>query len=361
MNTKANEKIKELKEKGITVYSHSRLSTMNTCEWEYYNTYVLRNRGQNNFYTEMGSQIHLGMEQIYGDGVDISQVNDDFESKLLELEMLGINLPNEKIGAAWKSDMRHFLANFNKIDKKMIQEKLIVFEVADGIWMQGYIDSILPSDQGKPYVDIIDWKTSSRFSGKKLDEAGRQLLMYKLGIESTTNLKVDKIMWFMIKYLYVCWKLKNGKIKKKMCNRGKWVKEMSKTFEKEMLKSGIDELEIGMLIDQAVRDNSIDNLPDEIKSKYWIEDCFVEYEATPEKEEELKQYVIDTVHKIESKSNDESEWQPIEINKYNSFYCSTLCGHRSSCYAYKQFLDENSGNFEKKKDNGLINFDDLFN
>nr|WP_233499550.1 hypothetical protein [Bacillus velezensis] len=39
---------------------------------------------------------------------------------------------------------------------------------------------------------MYDWKTSSKFAGKKLNEAGRQLLMYKLALEQTTDLKVDK-------------------------------------------------------------------------------------------------------------------------------------------------------------------------
>ncbi|TCJ01136.1 PD-(D/E)XK nuclease family protein [Cytobacillus praedii] len=220
----------------------------------------------------------------------------------------------------------------------------------DEIIMQGYVDAIQPSEKGKPYINIIDWKTSSKFSGKKLDEAGRQLLMYKLGLESTTNLKVDKIMWFMIKYLYVCWKLKNGNMKKKMCNRGKWVSEMRKTLEKDMSNLDIAEFEIELLLDKAVEDNNLNCLPKEVQQKYSLEDCFVEYEATEEKVAELKQYVINTVYKIESKGKDSSEWKPVEITKYDSFYCATLCNHRGHCEYYKKFLNENSDSFEKKKD-----------
>jgi hypothetical protein len=86
-----------------------------------------------------------------------------------------------------------------------------------------------------------------------------------------------------------------------MCNRGKWVKEMRSTLEKEMYKAGIDEFEVEMLLDKAVEDNNIDCLPSEIKEKYWLEDCFVEYEITDEKIEELKRYVIGTVKAIENK------------------------------------------------------------
>jgi hypothetical protein len=218
--------------------------------------------------------------------------------------------------------------------------------------MQGYIDGITPSQKGKPYIDIIDWKTSSKFSGKKLNEAGRQLLMYKLGIEDNTNFKVDKVMWFMIKYLYVCNMQKNGKVKRKMCNRGKWVKEIRTQIEKELYKCNMDEFEVELLLDKAEEDNNLDCLPKEIQEKYWLEDCFVEYEITDEKIDEFKQYIINTVKEIESKDpNNPDEWKPVEIDKYNSFYCSTLCSHRKTCPTYKKFLDENADSFDKKNKN----------
>ncbi|MEI2465151.1 PD-(D/E)XK nuclease family protein [Niallia taxi] len=355
----AKEKLDQLYESGAKVFSFSKLGTFDNCEYEYLNTYIKKNRGIDNVYTLLGSELHDNIEKIYGNESDIDKFKESYFNKLVELDILGVNFPNEKIGDSWKADVGHFLNNFNKIDKKMILEKLIVFEVTDGIWMQGYIDSISPSEQGKPYVNIIDWKTSSKFAGKKLSEAGRQLLMYKLGLESTTNFKVDNVMWFMIKYLYVCHKLKNGNTKKKMCNRGKWVKEMRATLEKELYKSGLEEFEVELLLDEAIKENNLNNLPDEIKSRYWLEDCFVEYEATEEKIEELKKYVTDTVAAIESKNKEnEEEWKPREISKFDSFYCSTLCGHRKTCTFYKKFLNENSDEFNKSKKKD--DFDDLF-
>jgi ATP-dependent helicase/DNAse subunit B len=348
-NLDAKEKLNELFKQGTKVFSFSKLGTFNNCEYEYYNSYVLKNRGINNIYTELGSLLHNNIEAIYDGTSDINQFKGNYTDKLLELEMVGIKFPNETIGDSWKRDVDHFLNNFNKMDTKIIQEKLIVFEIADGIWLQGYVDGIIPSEQGKPFINVIDWKTSSKFSGKKLTEAGRQLLMYKVGLEDNTPFKVDKVMWFMIKYLYVCNMQKNGKVKKKMCNRGKWVKEMRSTLEKEMYKSGIDEFEVEMLLDIAVESNGIDHLPNEIKEKYWLEDCFVEYEITDEKIEELKQYIVNTVKAIDYKDHsNEEDWQPVELDKYNSFYCATLCGHRKTCKFYKKFLDENADSFEKK-------------
>ncbi|WJV20810.1 PD-(D/E)XK nuclease family protein [Rossellomorea marisflavi] len=343
------EKLDELKKQGAKIYSFSKLGTFNNCQYEYYKSYINKEKGIENVYTLMGSQLHDGIEAIYSNEKTIDNLRDDYSNKLVELDLLGVKFPNEKIGDSWKADIGHFLNNFNKIDKKMLLEKLIVFEIDDGIWMQGYIDSISPSDHGKPFVNIIDWKTSSKFSGKKLQEAGRQLLMYKYGLEKTTNHKVDKIMWFMLKYVYVCHKLKNGKTKQKMCNRGKWVKEIKKSLEKDLHNLGIEEFELELLLDKAIEENKLTYLPTEIQSKYWLEDCVVEYKATEDNLNELKDYVLKTINEIESKNKkNEDEWEPVEIDKYNSFYCSVLCGHRKTCKFYKQYLEENADGFDKK-------------
>jgi hypothetical protein len=344
------EKLEELKKQGAKIYSYSRLGTIENCEYEYYNTYIKGDRGIDNVYTLLGSLIHQGIEDIYSDKSDISKFKKAYDNKLMELEMLGINFPSEKIAYSWKKDVGHFVNNFNKIDKKMLLEKLFLIEIDDGVWIQGYIDAILPSDQGKPYVDVYDWKSSSKFAGSKLQEAGRQLLLYKLGVEDNTNLKVDKVMWFMVKYIYVCNTQKNGKIKKKMCNRGKWVKEIKNPLEKALGELGIDDFELEMMMDKAIEDNNLKGLPQDIQDMFWLEDCIVEYDTSDENMNELKQYIRNTINKIESKDpNNEDDWTPVDINKSNSFYCSVLCGHRRTCKYYKQFLKDNADNFDKKE------------
>lgn len=344
----AKEKLEELKANGIPVYSISKLNTFHSCQYEYYKTYVEGNRGKNNVYGVMGTFIHDNIEDIYRGKSTTDKFRKNFTNKLVELDMLDIKFPTEQIRNKWVLDVGHFVNNFKPTKTKMAIETLILFKLND-IWLQGYIDAIVPSEKGYPYINIIDWKTSSKFSGKKLIEAGRQLVLYKLGIEATTNFKVDKVMWNMIKYVNVCWKLKNGKTKKKMCSRSKWVKECKNQILKELKKLDLPEFEIEFMLDNAIEENDISILPDEIGEKFWLEDCFVEYEITDEVIAEFVKYVTDTVKEIESKGNNLEEWKAIEINKSNSFYCNHLCAHRDTCPVRKAFLEANSDEFEKKE------------
>jgi len=65
--------------------------------------------------------------------------------------------------------------------------------------MQGYIDAVDDTDKENGEC-ILDWKSSSMFSGEKEREAGRQLIIYKLAREAMGH-KVNRVGWFMMKYL----------------------------------------------------------------------------------------------------------------------------------------------------------------
>lgn len=348
MKRETDPKLQALWDKGEDVYSISRLNIFNNCEYEYYNTYVLKNRGKNNCYSEIGSVIHDSIEAVYKGEIKPEDIKKAYIDKMVELDLLGISFPSDKIKESFNADMSHFVNNFNKIDSKMALEKFILFEPVEGIYMQGYIDAILPSEN--KMVHVLDWKTSSKFSGKKLLEAGRQLVMYKLGIEDNTNYKVDKTGWFMIKYIYVCSLYKNGKIKRTMCSRGKWVKEMQKQISKELGLLGMEDFEIEMLMDKAVEDNNLDCLPREVYEKFWLEDCTVYYDITDKEIIELKEYIKNTVNSINSKDkNNKRDWKPVTIDRSTSFYCSQLCGHSNTCEYYKKYLEENKESFDKKE------------
>ena len=347
--TEAQEKIDELKKQGKQIWSISRLNAFNQCEYGYYKTYIEGDRGLGNIYSHLGSVSHDSLESYYNGEIDRNKIVSSLESGLDEADMLDIKFPNETIADNWKADMRHFVLNFSKLPKPLNTEEFLLFELAPDLWVQGYVDAEEPDGD---VLNIYDWKTSSKFDKDKLLDAGRQLIVYKIGRESEGK-KVGKIAWCMLKYLYVCYNQKNGKPKRVMCNRGKWVKEFSKQtwLVKQFVDIGMDEFEYQMLIDEAVSTNSIENFPKEIKDLIWFEDAFVEYEATDELIEETKSYVVNTVSRINSKSKIKDDWKPVEINQKNSFFCTHLCNHRKNCEYLKKFYDtlKEDGNEEDKE------------
>ena len=320
------------------MYSISRINTYNGCQYEYFNTYVKRNRGEQNVYSEIGTFVHEYLESAYrGEIEDTSDFKRKLNTKLFKLEMNDMYFPNETIENSFRKDMEHFCDNFKKLDGNFELEKMYIAQFGE-YYMYGYIDVI--REHGDEQVDVIDFKTSSKFSGDKLKDAGRQLIVYKLGLEQK-GMKIDKVMWNMLKYCYVCWKQKNGKIKQKMVNRGKLIKEMRKNFEKTMLSSGIDEITVMMTLDEAESKNDFDLLPQVVKDEYWIDDCLLEYEVTDDRVEEVQKYITETIKSIEEMDfDDDDAWQPLDIDK-NNFYCNTLCGHRNECRHLKQWKKDN--------------------
>ena len=216
--------------------------------------------------------------------------------------------------------MEHFVDNFKPLDKKIITEKHFLFEVVDGIWIQGYIDAMYQDKNGD--VVVIDWKTSSKFTGDKLTEAGRQLLLYKMAVERLTNHKVSRVAWFMIKYAYV----KYGN-RKKMCSRRKWVQEMKTQIMTQLKKLDNEDFINEMLLEEAIKNNSLNNMPKEIQDYFQLEDCILYYDVTDNNMDECLNYIEKTVNAIESEEN----WNPVEINKKTEFFCNGLCNQRDDC------------------------------
>lgn len=333
-NKKEQEIVDMLRSEGKTVYSITRINTFNTCQFEYFNTYVKKKRGIGNCYSEVGSFVHDYIEKVYRDEItDTSDFTKKLQIKMMELELIDLDFPSEIIKKSFVKDMVHFTGSFEKLDGDFILEKLFVTEI-DGHWFMGYIDAIRSIEDE---LHVIDWKTSSKFTGSKLVDAGRQLAIYKLGLESTTGMKIDKVMWNMLKYVYVCHVQKNKSIKRRMINRGKIIQEMRSAFEKEMKANGMDDLNIYLVIEEALAANSMDVLPQFIKDKYWIEDCLLDYEVSDSTVDELKSYINTTINSIENKDvDDEDNWPPLNIEK-ESFYCNTLCNHREICPFIKEY------------------------
>lgn len=348
-NTKVKEKIKELREKGIPIYSISKLSTLDNCYYEFYQTYILKLQQVDNVYSFFGSKVHKCLEDLQnGEKVDFIQ---EINKAKDDANMLDLKFPSDKIGDKFINNIMCFAKNYSvpKLNKFKTEELFLV--KIEGKYVQGIIDLLIFNEDGS--VDIIDYKTSSKFSNAELPIKGRQLILYGLACEEL-GYKVNSLAWNMLKYVEISYKLKNGKIKSTVAERGYIIEKLKNDIIKRIkANTDLSDLEIEMLVDEAVEQNSFDVLPAFIREAYEIKDYIVKYEYSQDNIEELKKYIKAKADEIESFQDDESWWEPKEITKFTSFFCENLCGHKEHCEYYQEYL-ENQRYFDSvKEDNEL--------
>ena len=126
------------------------------------------------------------------------------------------------------------------------------------------------------------------------------------------------------------------------------------TKELKALKQ-YSELEIELMVEKAIQDNSFKDLPLSIKEKYTIKDYICYYDFTEERKKETQAFINAKIEEIETFENKKSWWEPKEITPYTSFYCNFLCSHREHCEYFQDFLEMQKMWEEKKENQELDN------
>lgn len=372
MKREKNEKLQELFDKNIPVYSYSKLDSWDGCKYNWYHSYILHERSKDNIYSIIGSVIHDSLEDIYTNKSTLQEAKNIFNKTVRESEEKGIkfpdNPPTTKIN--YIKNMNNFFENYKIMDTKMITEQFVLLKIPridnaindkDFIWIQMYIDSIMPVIENKEFSSVIinDWKTSSKFDKDKLKKASRQLLIYKMGVEQSTNIKVSRLGWTMLKYCYCCYRTKGSKsnpsqIKKSMQERKDGIKWFSKKIIGDLIKDGMDTIEAELLMGKAINQSTMKIFPKNIQDRYWIEDCFLECNFDDELLEDCKKWIINTVTEIESIEHKIENYPNVDINEKTSYFCFNLCG-RPNCIHLLKYKNDNKDNFKKTKSEDKIN------
>lgn len=343
------EQIEKLKKQGIPVYSISRLNTVDTCGYEYWQTYMEHLPSKDNIYGFTGGRIHKCLENIQN-GIIVDFPN-EIENILQDAKILDINFPNVNVEEKWKKDIKAFAQNYQPPHYKKVEtEKQFLIKV-DNNYLQGIIDLVIYNDDGT--VSIRDYKTSSKFSNNDLEEKGRQLILYGMAMKQL-GYKVKDLAWEMLKYVEISYKLKNGKTRTTIAERGFILDKLQSDITKELkaLKQWSD-LDIEMMVFDAVLNNSFDNLPPSIKEKYTIKDYICYYDFTQERIDETKAFIKAKISDIELFKDDKKWWEPREITPYTSFYCINLCGHANDCKYLQRYLEIQKEYEDEKIDEDL--------
>ena len=227
------DELDKIKQKyGVSIlWSWSRIQSYVTSHYEYYLKYVLHKKEDisNCAYAPCGSLAHDCVERYYNgeDGwltnIDIADLKFDRND----------SDKNESIKKKYKYDIEHFLKNHNCMADKVITEKFVTAKICNHV-LQGYIDAVYKDEDGN--FCIIDFKTSTKFSGKNLDEKSGQLTVYAIAL-TQMGVPLDKIHigFNMLKYCTVEYRQKNGAVKTRDVERYK-IGESLQTNAKMWLK-----------------------------------------------------------------------------------------------------------------------------
>lgn len=335
------------------LWSWSMVNTFMTSPYEYYLKYIAHAEEDNDncAYATLGGICHLIIEDLYNGKIkygDMLSTFDDGWVTAIDIVDLKFDrndeIKNKNISGKYKENLQHFFANHKKIERNLALEKFITADINGNI-LQGYIDAIYKDEDGN--YNIVDWKTSTKYSGKSAEEKAGQLVVYAIGL-SQQGVPIDKIRicWNFLKYVSIRYQQKNGAIKTRDVERCK-IGESLQTNVKMWLKEFGYEDQIDDYLKQLIDTNSIKVLPKEVQEKYIITDCYT-YVSLTEKlidrwTEIIKSSIADILLRekdYKDTHNNKVFWDTDESVKSQSYYFSTLCGYSPNLHLpYKAYLE----------------------
>ena len=330
-------------------------------KWEAFLKYVLHEKEDrtNGIYAVSGGYCHDIIEKLYSGEIEYKDMINLYEDSLLTMNIAELKYDrndaekNERIANKYENCVRHFFQNHNVIEQPHRIEHFITIRICDDIVLQGYIDFLFTEkyldDNGneKTRIRIVDWKTSTRYSGKKIDQESGQLLIYAEGIRQALGIPLEDIIceWNFLKYVTVTYEQKNGKKKDRYIERNVIGESLVNTAKMWLKEFGYED-DIDFFVDKMVLENTLDYLPEEVRSKFEIKDCYVQVPLSEEKIGELKSDIADTIHEFREKEKEYKEtedemlfWQ--DVTDADAFRLATISSYSRKLHKpYDVYLKE---------------------
>lgn len=364
----SKEELENVKKKyGVdTLYSFSRFDKFRQSRYEYFLTYIKHEdpQGEISPYGILGGECHDLIESFYNGEIEYEDLADAFDTSFAtNIDMLDYKFNrsdeamNKSVKKKYYENLLEFFKNYKPLPYKMANEKFVTIKVADNIVFQGYIDNVYKDKNGIYW--ITDYKTSSAYKGKAIEEHSHQLVLYAAGLNQM-GVPADKIriQWNFLKYVNIDTLQKNGKFAHTVSERRE-IGQKCKAKAKIWLKTyGFSDDEIDEFANEMLVSNSIDCLPNEVKEKFTIEDCYVEVENWQDIWEELKEEIIETIDEINRLTeeynltgDDKLFWDDDEKLKSQSYYLSNLSDYKiSQLKDYANYLERQEAEKEASED-----------
>ena len=354
-----------MKNEGVSrIWSWSKWNCFHTSPYEYFLKYILHKKEDRTdcIYTTTGGIAHDIMERRYTGKLPYEQMIDDFEDgwvtafNIAEMKF-DRNSPekNDKISQKYYENLKHFFMNHTPLKYKPVIEQFVKAKIGDNLF-QGYIDVCFKDDEGN--FNILDWKTSSIYKGKKAENECGQLVVYAIGLNQQ-GVPMDKIhiCWNFLKYVSIQYEQANGAVKTREVERCKIGESLQTNAKMWLKKLGYTD-QVDDYLKLLLDTNGIECLPKEVQEKYIISDCYVYVPLTDELINRWKETIISTINDIELRENDYEEthsdkafWDTDESVEAQSYYFSTLCGYSPNLHLpYKAYLERT----EKAKDGDVF-------
>ena len=364
MTRLTNEELEKIKQKyGVDrLWSYSRVSTFITSPYEYALKYVdgikAKEDRLDSIYMSLGTAAHQCLEDYYTKKINFDDMLSQFDDSWLtcyDLAQLKFDRSNaeknQSIAEKYKLNMQYFFKNHTVYPYEMLIEKPITVNVNGNIFI-GYIDGLYKDNNGD--INIIDFKSSSEYKGKALEEHSQQLKLYALGIHQLTGLPLSKIhgCFNFLKYVTIEYIQANGKCKTRTVERRNLGESLQSNLKVWIKKLGYED-QMNEFLKMVLDDNDINGLPEEIRIKYKLYDCHTFVDTSEEAINKLVDEVSAVIKDIRLREQDYNEthnekiwWDSEENVKAQSYYFSNLCSYSPRLHKpYGEYLEK----LEKQK------------
>lgn len=336
------------------IWSWSKVNCFHTSPYEYFLKYVAHVEEDRHdcIYTTTGSLCHDILERYYTDVIDYDKMIKEFTNGWImayDIAQLKFDRNDEKknlkIAGKYYDNLVHFFENHEIMKYKPVIEQFVKIRVGDNVF-QGYIDCAFEDADGNTH--IVDFKSSSIYKGAKAENECGQLVLYALGIHQRgIPLEKIKICWNFLKYCTVQYMQKNGTIKTREVERCKMGESIGRNARMWLKDSGYTDAETDAYLMELQDTNDINALPEDVRCRYVVGDCYVYVPLTEELVNKWVETVMGYINSIKEKEErykllgDESCFLDDPENvKEQSYYFATLCGYSANLHKpYKKYLE----------------------
>ena len=198
----------------MPTYSHSQLSTYETCPYQYKLAYIDKIEVETeSIEAFMGSRVHDTLEKLYRD-LKVTKLN--------TLEEL-LSFYHQSWEKNWNDRIQIIRKEYSAEDYRRLGEKCITdyykryhpfdqgrtlgleeniyfpLEEEKGYWIRGFIDRLTLMDHS--ILEIHDYKTSNRLPTQEEVNSDRQLAFYQMGVaEKWQGIQEVKLIWHYLSF-----------------------------------------------------------------------------------------------------------------------------------------------------------------